>query len=46
MRGKCEHFLVKSVFNGDFPYCFRRKKLLYNVRSFIFLIRKNLSRRF
>lgn len=31
MRGKCEHFLVKSVSHGDLPYCFRRKKLLYKI---------------
>lgn len=31
MRGKYEHFLVKSVFHGDFPDFFRRKKLLYKI---------------
>lgn len=31
MRGKCEHFLVKSVSHGDFPDFFRRKKLLYKI---------------
>ena len=31
MRSKYEHFLVKSVFHGDLPYCFRRKKLPYKI---------------
>lgn len=31
MRGKYEHFLVKSVFHGDFPDFFRRKKLPYKI---------------
>lgn len=31
MRGKYEHFLVKSVSHGDFPDFFRRKKLLYKI---------------
>ncbi len=31
MRGKYEHFLVKSVSHGDFPNFFRRKKLLYKI---------------
>lgn len=31
MRGKYEHFLVKSVSHGDFPDFFRRKKLPYKI---------------